>query len=431
MLNDRLNDASFKVSKPNNIIEGSYILTPMAHNLLTIALAKIKRQHADPNLWHGEIVISAQEYADIHQVSLQDAYKGLKKSVLELQTSVIICDGYYDEEKAELSDDLANHGIYNDYVLPNRPKHNNFQRMKIHVNIVQKIAYADFGGYIYFRFSDDITYLIKQGHLEETLDYTAYEYKNTIGLTTTPAKRLYELAVKWRKLKECKKSIDEWKILFGVHNKYDEVAEFKRWVLLPAIKQINEKSEFRLTLRTQKLGRIITHFIIDIETKPNVQNDLVAIQRDPNVIDMFEGLSDKENQIIKATADKYIAEKGITDLGHRQNIYKKAKEERWGLAKLDKQTAESQAQNNKITQQIKAERSEQFKKAKERKMLENENQKFIEYFESLSSSEQATILNMVKSEVNKIPYIGQKFVKDIANSYKNVMYRQYFKKVMK
>ena len=146
---------------------------------------------------------------------------------------------------------------------------------------------------------------------------------------------------------------------------------------------------------------------------------------------MFEGLSDKENQIIKATADKYIAEKGITDLGHRQNIYKKAKEERWGLAKLDKQTAESQAQNNKITQQIKAERSEQFKKAKERKMLENENQKFIEYFESLSSSEQATILNMVKSEVNKIPYIGQKFVKDIANSYKNVMYRQYFKKVMK
>lgn len=312
LLNDNLTNTSFKVSKPNNIVEGSYVLTPMAHNLLTVALAKIKRQHADPNLWHGEVMISAQEYADIHQVSLQDAYKGLKKSVLELQTSVIICDGYYDEEKVKLVDEVSNNGIYCDYLLPNRPKHNNFQKMKVHVNIVQKIAYTDFGGYVYFRFSEDITHLIKQGHLEETLDYTAYEYKNTIGLTTTPAKRLYELAVKWRKLKECKKSIDEWKILFGVHNKYDEVAEFKRRVLDPAIKQINEKSEFNLALKAQKIGRVITHFIVEIETKPTAK--IENIQRDPNTPDMFTGQTDKEAKIAPAWHYKGLSDGQINKL---------------------------------------------------------------------------------------------------------------------
>ena len=46
--------------------------------------------------------------------------------------------------------------------------------------------------------------------------------------------------------------IDEWKELFGVGDKYDKVYEFKRWVLEPAIEQINEQGEFELTLEQQK-----------------------------------------------------------------------------------------------------------------------------------------------------------------------------------
>ena len=154
-------------------------------------------------------------------------------------------------------------------------------------------------------------------------------------------------------------------------------------------------------------------------------------ERDDNTADMFnDGLTDKEMQIIKATADKYIAEKGITDLGHKQNIYKKAKEGRWGLADLDKQTAELQAQNIKITEQIQAEKQAQQRQEHEKAEQEKTNKEFIEYFESLPFPQQAEILTEVKAKVEKLPIIGQSFIENMATSYKDVMYRSYFKKVM-
>ena len=154
-------------------------------------------------------------------------------------------------------------------------------------------------------------------------------------------------------------------------------------------------------------------------------------ERDDNTADMFnDGLTDKELQIIKATADKYIAEKGITDLGHKQNIYKKAKEGRWGLADLDKQTAELQAQNIKITEQIQAEKQAQQRQEQEKAEQEKTNKEFIEYFESLPLTQQAEILTEVKAKVEKLPIIGQNFIENMATSYKDVMYRSYFKKVM-
>ena len=53
--------------------------------------------------------------------------------------------------------------------------------------------------------------------------------------------------------------------IIRVGDKYDKVYEFKRWVLEPAIEQINEQGEFELTLEQQKVGRIITHFSIKIK----------------------------------------------------------------------------------------------------------------------------------------------------------------------
>ncbi|MBR7538685.1 hypothetical protein KC221_21030, partial [Mycobacterium tuberculosis] len=61
---------------------------------------------------------------------------------------------------------------------------------------------------------------------------------------------------------------------------------------------------------------------------------------------------------------------------------------------------------------------------------ERANKEFIEYFESLPFSQQAEILTEVKGKVEKLPIIGQNFIENMATSYKDVMYRSYFKKVM-
>ena len=63
---------------------------------------------------------------------------------------------------------------------------------------------------------------------------------------------------------------------FGVLDRYEKVFEFKRWVLLPAIESVNSQGEFTLTLKQQKIGRVITHFQILIKknTIENQQNAL-------------------------------------------------------------------------------------------------------------------------------------------------------------
>ena len=52
---------------------------------------------------------------------------------------------------------------------------------------------------------------------------------------------------------------------FGVSSKYEKVFEFKRWVLLPAIAEVNSQGDFRISLKQEKVGRSITHFQILIK----------------------------------------------------------------------------------------------------------------------------------------------------------------------
>ena len=70
------------------------------------------------------------------------------------------------------------------------------------------MAYAEDQGFIYLHFSDPLKFLI-----DKTGDaYTNYNYSKTIDMTSTNAKRLYELACKWKDLGKTKMMyIDEWK----------------------------------------------------------------------------------------------------------------------------------------------------------------------------------------------------------------------------
>ena len=96
-------------------------------------------------------------------------------------------------------------------------------------------------------------------------------------------------------------ALDEWKEFFGCADKYDKTAEFKRRVLLPSIKQINEQKDFTLTLDQEKVGRIITHFIITIKDNQKAKKKGFKDPfRDADTVDMFTGVTDKELSSIPA-----------------------------------------------------------------------------------------------------------------------------------
>lgn len=433
-------NADFSVIKHNTLIESGYDLSPVPNNIMTIATTKARESNVNADLWTGEVIISAKEYSDIHKVSVDDAYKVLKRATLELEETKIICDAYYDYSKGEVVPDLPasleNVNFFSESILASKPKQGKFEKMKLHIRLVQKIGYSDTGSFVYLKFSDDVLHLIKNATNPDSLDYTKYDYANTIELNTTPAKRLYELVQKWKKVGVCKKQVDEWKILFGVFNKYPNVAEFKRRVLQPAIDQMNEHGEFELTLEQEKLGRLITHFKINIKDIKPVENqettDTEFFAKASNV-NIFESLTESERQIVKATADKYLIEKQIEDPKYKQNIYKKAVAGRWGLTELDKQHEDYNKQSKKVTAQIEQEQLLGQQQQQEREQQNQENLKFIAFFENLSIEQQNQILLEVKSMVEKeIPLLSKNFDKEYQSNsaHKDRMFRSYFKKAM-
>ena len=104
-------------------------------------------------------------------------------------------------------------------------------------------------------------------------------------------------------------ALDEWKEFFGCADKYPQTAEFKRRVLLPSIKQINEQKDFILTLEQEKVGRIITHFVISIKDnqKPK-KKEFKDPFKDAGTVATFTGTTDKDK--IKPSAWQA---KGLSD----------------------------------------------------------------------------------------------------------------------
>lgn len=436
----KINDPNFAVVKHNTMVESGYDLPPVQNNVMNIAAVKA-REVTNPDLWNGEVIISAEEYAAIHSITLNDAYKVLKKSALEMKEIELICDAYFDFSKGEvvpdLPDNIASATFYSDTIVASKPKHGNYKKMKVHIRLIDKIGYSDVGSFIYLRFGRDVLHLIQSATQDNHKDYTSYNYVNTVDFSTTPAKRLYELAVKWKKLGSCKKSVDDWKIFFGVFNKYEKIAEFKKWVLVPAINQVNSQGEFELTLDQQKLGRVVTHLIVIIKEKASKTVTAVDTMANSQLIadqlaDSPVELSDNEKVIVKATADIYIIKNNIIDEKHKQNIYKKAISERWGLADYDKQQAELKAQSDKIIKQIEAEKQAEIEQKQEAEKQKLDNEQFIMLFESHSPQERMDILNEVKKLVSGIPIISTQFEKERANftAHKDMMFRKYFKQVM-
>lgn len=333
------------------------------------------------------------------------------------------------EQRTDIA--LNSDRYHSNVIIGTKPKHGNYAKMKLHIKLVDRVGYSEEGSFVYFRFSDDVMYLIDNSEI----DYTAYPYDKTIDMNITPMKRMYEMACKWAKVGTCKKSVDDWRHFFGLVDKYEKIAEFKRWVIEPAIKGVNKQGEFELTLEQQKLGKTITHLIVKIKDKRPNQAQIESKDKDPNIPSILHGLTDKELAIVHQKVADYIVHlesKGelVNDF-HRKNIEQKAIADRWGLDEHYEQL--QKAENERLARKEQAEREKQAKLAEqaEKQRQEAENAEFIAYFERLPQDEQTRIIDEVQKLIN--PVMQSIFDKDTVSNtaYKNPMVRHYFRQVIK
>lgn len=137
------------------------------------------------------------------------------------------------------------------------------ERELTEVVLVNKRTYFKKEGRFYIEFHEDLIPYIGELHG----NYTKYHLVNIGAFTSTHTIRLYELCSQYKKLGEREISLETLKDWLQISNKYDLYANFRKWVLEPSIKEINEKSDLLVEVEPIKRGRSIVALRFAINPK--------------------------------------------------------------------------------------------------------------------------------------------------------------------
>jgi len=108
--------------------------------------------------------------------------------------------------------------------------------------------------------------------------YKLYSLRIGMRMRSTYGIRLYEQCLRWGFRNEWEVSVEEFRELMGLEDKYSEVGELKRRVIEPALRDVNEFTEFRIRFGQRKAGRRITHLQFAIETDEPTQTQPLKVK---------------------------------------------------------------------------------------------------------------------------------------------------------
>ncbi len=101
-----------------------------------------------------------------------------------------------------------------------------------------------------------------------TGNFTRTDYEKLNSCSSYPAMRLAEVCNSWANTGFAYYTVEEWRALLGATgHSYDVMSQFRRRVLNPAVKEVNEHMGFLVTPLEVKSGRKTTHIKMFIEVK--------------------------------------------------------------------------------------------------------------------------------------------------------------------
>ena len=247
------------VVKDNALMNASYNLEVTEQRLILLAIINA-RQTGNGITADSKLEIHANDYASRFNVSNDGAYKALKSAVLNL----------FDRQFSFKEED----------------KKGNIGTVKS--RWVSRIKYIDDSATLEITFAPDVVPLITR--LEQ--QFTSYQLKQVTQLTSKYAIRLYELIIAWREVGKVPQiELNDFRNRIGLENsEYTAMCDFKKRVLEPAIKQINEHTDIVTTYEQHKKGRSITGFSFKFKQK-QIRNEA---KKDKNIGDFFNRMTDSQ-----------------------------------------------------------------------------------------------------------------------------------------
>ena len=213
------------VAQANKLIEASYHLS-LAEKRVLLALLSQVNSHPDAAAIDGTtaLTVTAGGIADMVGLSMDHSYKLLAAAVEKLAERWVVIDNP-DPEEPDTTRTRTRWVTAIDY-QPGRGQMRTYLAPKI------------------------IPYLTQLSG-----EFTRYRLQYVSKMTSVYAIRLYELLVQWQGAGEREVTVDWFKEHFDLGDKYPRIYDLKKFVLQPAIDQINEHSNLWVRWGQRKVGR--------------------------------------------------------------------------------------------------------------------------------------------------------------------------------
>ena len=210
--------------------------------------------------------INAMRYAEVFDVSKQTAYEAL----IDAETNLF-------ERRFTFMDE---------------------RDLKVKSRWISQATYLTGEGAIEVIFTPAVVNEITRIHGIEQF-FTKYTLEQTSQLKSLYAVRLYELLIQWREARKTplfELEVFREQLGLGVDD-YKRMSDFKRRVLDASVKEINDKTDIKVSYTQEKQGTTIVGFKFKVLLKDKLGDaKKKGVSRDENTADMFtvEGLNDKQ-----------------------------------------------------------------------------------------------------------------------------------------
>jgi plasmid replication initiation protein len=224
-----MNDKKLMVYKSNHLIESAYKLNLNEQRVLLICIGMITSN--EPMSINDKFEVSAKNFAKIFDIDERGAYDQLRDVAISLHNRKITI---HDNKKLITTSWISGF-----------------------------VEYKDSTGIIELWFSQ----LILPYLADLKSQFTRYDLSNISGMSSIYGIRLYELLMQWRTKGKREIEISWLKERFEIANNYNSISDLKKYVINPAVNNINNVSNLNVTHTYRKTGRTVSHIIFEFNEK--------------------------------------------------------------------------------------------------------------------------------------------------------------------
>lgn len=235
------------IVKSNALVEASYQLTANEQRLILSVIAQIPKQEPvrDDRLY----IVSVDNFVELG-VHPKTAYRELEESMQRLFDRMVVIRI---NEKYLKTRWVQSIGKVDKEMIKNMNLLSNYKLEQISEN---SCIYG-------IQFSNQILPFLT--NLSD--NFTKYKLIEIAGFSSSYSYRIYEFLMQYTSTGYVKISLDELRSRLQLEGKYKATKDLRMWVLEIAIKEINEKSPYKIEYKLTKTGKKFTHLELKFKQK--------------------------------------------------------------------------------------------------------------------------------------------------------------------